>query len=83
MRHIKSIISKRLRKLNSNEINDKDVLIKLVEILKQKSIENVDMLFCKNKIAYVACENPIIANELYLIQEGIKDEINKFLTKGF
>jgi hypothetical protein len=39
------------------------------------------MLFCKNKVAYVACASSMIANELYLIQEELKDEINKFFNK--
>jgi hypothetical protein len=81
MRHIKSIISKRLKKLNSIEISDKEICIKLEEIIKQKSASLCSALFYKNKTLHISCSNSMVANEMYLIQEELKDEINKFFDK--
>jgi hypothetical protein len=54
---------------------------KLEEIIKQKSAEHVEALFYKNKEAGVKCFNSFLANEMYLIQEEIKKEVNEFFNK--
>jgi len=87
MRHIKSIISARIKALNNKTIKNKEqvnadvISRKLVEIIKQKSTEHVEVLFCKNKEVYIKCNKSSLANELYLMQEEIKNEINKFFDK--
>lgn len=87
MRHIKSIISQRLKILknktlkNTEKIDANIICRKLEEIIKQKSTEHVEVLFYKNKEACIKFFNPLLANELYLIQEEIKDDINKFFNK--
>ena len=83
MRHIKSIISKRLKSLSRNpEIDERAILKKIEEIVKQKSaIDKIEVLFYKNKEIGIKCFNSYLANELYLIQEEIKDEVNNFFNK--
>ena len=83
MRHIKSIIFKRFKNLGDSEIGEKEAYKKIEEIIKQKSTEEVEVLFYKNKSVCVKCKNSIIANELSLIQEEIKEEVNKFFNKKF
>jgi hypothetical protein len=82
MRHIKSIILKRLKNLGSVEADEKEIYGRIKEIIKQKSTDGVEVLFYKNKCLYLKCDNSIVANEICLIQEEIKEEINKFFNKN-
>jgi hypothetical protein len=87
MRHIKSIILKKLKTFNKKTLNNTGIIDsnmvcrKTEEIIQQKSAEHVEALFYKNKEVFIKCFNPIIANELRLFQEDIKNEINKFFNK--
>jgi len=81
MRHIKSIIFKRLKNLNNPEIDEKEIYRKTEEIVNQKSASACSALFYKNKSIYIKCNNSIIASELRLMQEEIKEEANKFFNK--
>lgn len=81
MRHIKSIILKRLKNLGDIEVGEKEICEKLKEIIKQKSADGVEVLFYKNKCAYLKCDNSIVANEMRLTQEEVKEETNKLFNK--
>lgn len=81
MRHIKSIILKRLKNLNNPETDEKEIYRKIEETINQKSASTCSALFYKNKSIYIKCNNSVIANELRLIQEEIKKEINDFFNK--
>ncbi len=87
MRHIKSVILKRLKTLNNKTLKNAGIIDanivckKLKEIIKQKSTEEIEVLFCKKEEACIKCLNSFLANELYLNQEEIKDEVNKFFNK--
>jgi hypothetical protein len=87
MRHIKSIIFKKLKTLNkktpdnTGTIDSNAVCKKLEEIIQQKSAEHVEALFYKNKEVCVKCFSPFLANELYLRQEEIKEKVNQFFNR--
>jgi hypothetical protein len=81
MRHIKSILFQKTANRLVQKIDENIICEKTREIIKQKSTEEFEVLFCKNKTIYIKCFSSIFANELNLMQEEIKQEINNFFRK--
>ncbi len=81
MRHIKSIILKKTANNLIQKIDENIICEKIKEIIKQKSTEDFEVLFYNNKTVYIKCFNAVFANELSLIQEEIKQEINNLFKK--
>ncbi len=80
MRHIKSIIFQAKESLKINKI-DEELIRREAERIIKKSTPNIEVLFYKNKTIGVKCFNSITANEVFLIQEKIKEELNQFLGR--
>jgi len=81
MLHIKSVLYKTAQNLGKRgNIDDKMVFQESKKII-QKSAPDAEVLFYKNRILCVKCINSIIANELFLNQENLRDKINSFLNK--
>jgi len=81
MRHIKSIIIGRTANRIIQKVDENIICEKIKEIIKQKSTEDFEVLFYKNKTVYVKCFSAAFANELSLMQEAIKEEINSLFRK--
>ncbi|MFH1129466.1 MAG: DciA family protein [Patescibacteria group bacterium] len=81
MRHIKSIIVGKTANRIIQKVDENIVCEKVKQIIKQKSTEDFEVLFYKNKNVYVKCFNAVFANELNLMQEEIKREINDLFRK--
>ena len=77
MLHIKSIIS---QALGNKEIDD-DTICREAEKIIKKNTPSIEVFSFKNKTLYIKCFDSAIANEMFLNQEEIKDEINKFLKQ--
>jgi len=81
MYHIKSILLKKTANNLVQKVDENIICEKVKEIIKQKSTDDFEVLFCKNKQVYVKCFSAVFANELNLIQEEIKQEINNLFRK--
>jgi len=81
MQHIKSFIPKVIDNIKTGDELDKNtVCIEAEKIIKKNTLD-AEVFFYKNKILYVRCFNSISANEIYLNQERLKEEINGFFNK--
>jgi len=80
MLHIKDVIVKKISKWK-DDIEPVVICRVSEEIVKEKSTNQVEVLFYKNKSLYIKCPNSVVANELYLIQDEIKNKVNKFFKK--
>lgn len=81
MFHIKSVLYRTAQNLGKvSNIDDKMVFQESKKII-QKSAPDAEVLFYKNRILGIKCVNSIIANELFLNQESLKEKINSFLNK--
>ncbi|MFH2013357.1 MAG: DciA family protein [Patescibacteria group bacterium] len=78
MRHIKVFIPNAINSINNL---DDDLIIKKSEEIIKKSAFDVKVLFYKDKKLGIKCDDSLIANEVYLNQEQLKDRINKFFNK--
>ena len=81
MRHIKLILLKKTANNLIQKVDENIICEKIKEIIKQKSTEDFEVLFYKNKTIYVKCFSAVFANELNLMQEEIKEEINNLFKK--
>ena len=81
MRHIKSILLKNLEDLDKGNRLDGDTICKQAEEIIKKSAPDTRVLFYKNKTIYIKSPSAIIANELFLKQEKIKEKLNKLFKK--
>jgi hypothetical protein len=82
MRHIKSIIIGKTANHIIQKIDENIICEKVKQAIKQKSVEEFETLFYKNKTIYIKCFNAVFANELNLMQEEIKQEINNLFKKN-
>jgi hypothetical protein len=80
MLHIKSIIPRVINRIKNGDI-DKSTICKEAEKIIKKNTPDIEVFFYKNKTLYIRCFNSITANELFLRQEELKEEINGFLNK--
>jgi len=80
MLHIKSIIPKVIDRIKTGDI-DKNTICQEAEKIIKKNTPDIEVFFYKNKTLYIRCFNSIAANELFLKQEELKEEINSFLNK--
>jgi len=80
MQHIKLIIPKTINNIKDGEIN-KDFIIRKSEEIIKKSAFNIKVLFYNNKTLGIKTLDSIIANEIYLNQEKLKEKINEFFKK--
>ena len=80
MLHIKSVIPKVIDRIKTGDI-DKTTICKEAEKIIKKNTQDIEVFFYKNKTLYIRCFNSAAANELFLKQEELKEEINGFLNK--
>ncbi|MDP2934199.1 MAG: DciA family protein [bacterium] len=81
MRHIKLIIPKVINKIKLKDNLDDNTIREQADKIIKKNTPNAEVFFYKNKSLYIYCQNQIIASELFLNQEAIKEKVNKFLEK--
>ncbi len=81
MQHIKSIIINKTANRIVQKVDNNIVCKEVEKMIKQKSVEEFETLFYKNKNIYIRCFNAATANEISLIQEEIKQEINDLFKK--
>ncbi len=81
MLHIRFILPKTTKGLKQNEEIDEEVIYREAQKILNKNTPNVEVFFYKNKNLYINCPNSIIANELFLNQDKIIEEINQFLKR--
>ncbi len=81
MIHIKSLIFQKSQKLNLSQNINKNTICQIANTIIQKNTPNVEVFFYQKNSLYLRCSNQIIANEIYLNQEKIKNKINKILKK--
>lgn len=80
MLHIKLIIPRAINNLKKRKNVDEKILYQEAERIIRKNTPNIEVFFYKNKNLYIKCFNSITANELFLNQEKIIDEINQSLN---
>jgi len=81
MLHIRFILPKTTKGLKQNEEIDEEVIYREAQKILNKNTPNVEVFFYKNKNLYINCSNSIIANELFLNQDKIIEEINQFFKR--
>jgi len=81
MQHIKSIIVRKTANRVIQKVDENIICEKVRQIIKQKSVEEFETLFYKNKTIYIKCYSAVFANELSLMQEELKQEINDLFRK--
>jgi hypothetical protein len=81
MRHIGLIIPRVINKIKLKDNLDDNTICEQANKIIKKNISNAEVFFYKNNSLHVYCQNQVVANELFLNQEAIKEKINKFLEK--
>ena len=82
MLHIRFLINKTLKNVKETKSFDVNIIYKEAERVIKKNTPDVEVFFYKNKTLYVNCFNSITANEVFLNQDKIIQEINESLNKN-
>lgn len=81
MLHIKQIIPRVIKNLKKGKDLDETTIYKESEKIIKKNTPDAEVFFYKDKNLYIKCSNPVIANEIFLNQEELKNRINGRLNR--